>query len=158
MDLNLADKVFIVTGGAKGIGKAIVMEIAKEGGIPVILDNDSDAGESLIYELDSLGYSTFFFIKTDLCDASQCESAVKQTIKDCGAIHGLVNNAGINDGVSLESGNPNSFRESLGKNLHHYYDMAHFCLPYLPMMRAIEFQMHQKMKLQTQQIKQRIQC
>lgn len=131
MDLNLADKVFIVTGGAKGIGKAIVLQIAKEGGIPVVLDNDSAAGESLINELDSLGYSTFFFIKTDLCDPSQCESAVKQTIKDCGSIHGLINNAGVNDGVSLENGNPDSFRASLRKNLNHYYDMAHFCLTHL---------------------------
>lgn len=130
MDLNLADKVFIVTGGAKGIGKAIVLQIAKEGGIPVVLDNDSAAGESFINELDSLGRKAFF-IKTDLCDPSQCESAVEQTIKDCGVIHGLINNAGVNDGVSLENGNPDSFRASLSKNLNHYYDMAHFCLPHL---------------------------
>lgn len=130
MDLNLADKVFIVTGGAKGIGKAIVLQIAKEGGIPVVLDNDSAAGESLNNELEILGHRAFF-IKTDLCDLSQCESVVKQTIKDCDSIHGLINNAGVNDMVSLENGNPNSFRDSIGKNLNHYYDMAYFCLPHL---------------------------
>lgn len=129
MDLNLKDKVFIVTGGAKGIGRAIVLQIAKEGGVPVVLDSDADAGEVLLIELEKEGHNTFFFLKTDLCDASQCESAVKQTIKDCGVIHGLINNAGVNDGVSLENGNPDSFRASLSKNLNHYYDMAHFCLP-----------------------------
>lgn len=131
MDLNLTDKVFIVTGGAKGIGKAIVLQIAKEGGIPVVLDNDADAIEELFWVLDKEGYDTFFFIKTDLCDASQCESAVKETIKDCGNIHGLINNAGVNDGVGLENGTPDRFKESLQKNLNHYYDMAHYCLPHL---------------------------
>lgn len=131
MDLNLTDKVFIVTGGAKGIGRAIVLQIAKEGGIPVILDNDVDAGDKLFYELEELGYSTFFFIKVDLCDPSECESAVKKAISDCGVIHGLINNAGVNDGVGLENGSPDEFRLSLQKNLNHYYDMAHYCLPYL---------------------------
>ncbi len=131
MDLKLTNKVFIVTGGAKGIGKAIVLQIAKEGGIPVVLDNDADAGENLFYELEKLQCDTFFFIKTDLCDSAQCESAVKQTINDCGNIHGLINNAGVNDGVGLENGTPDRFKESLQKNLNHFYNMAHYCLPYL---------------------------
>ena len=131
MDLNLTDKVFIVTGGAKGIGRAIVLQLAKEGGIPVVLDNDVDAGDKLFYELEELGYNTFFFIKVDLCNQSECESAVKKAISDCGVIHGLINNAGVNDGVGLENGSPDEFRLSLQKNLSHYYDMAHYCLPYL---------------------------
>ena len=117
MDLNLTDKVFIVTGGAKGIGKAIAIQIANEGGIPVVLDNDEEAGEDLFNELEKQGYNTFFFIKTDLCDARQCESAVKETMKQCGKIHGLINNAGINDAVGLENGSPDAFRQSLQKNL-----------------------------------------
>jgi L-fucose dehydrogenase len=44
---------------------------------------------------------------------------------------GLVNNAGANDGVGLESGNPERFMESLRQNLLHYYAMAHYALPML---------------------------
>ncbi len=144
MDLNLQDKVFIVTGGAKGIGKAIVLQIAKEGGIPVVLDNDADAGENLFYELEKLECNTFFFIKTDLCDSTQCESAVKETIKNCGSIHGLINNAGINDSIGLENGSPDRFRLSLQKNLSHYYDMAHYCLPYLKKSKGVILNMASK--------------
>ena len=127
MDLNLSNKVFIVTGGAKGIGAAIVRQIAEEGGILVIFDKDEEAGEKIISEIQ--GQSQFF--QVDLCDTAQCEKAVKETIALFGAIHGLINNAGINDGVGLEKGSPAGFRTSLQKNLHHFYDMAYFCLPYL---------------------------
>jgi L-fucose dehydrogenase len=48
-----------------------------------------------------------------------------------GRIDGLVNNAGVNDGVGLESGNYESFVESLHKNVIHYYLMAHHALPAL---------------------------
>uniref|UniRef100_UPI0040489A70 SDR family NAD(P)-dependent oxidoreductase n=1 Tax=Roseivirga sp. TaxID=1964215 RepID=UPI0040489A70 len=51
MDLNLRDKVFVVTGGAKGIGAAIVRQIAEEGGIPLIFDKDEEAGEKLVSEI-----------------------------------------------------------------------------------------------------------
>lgn len=127
MDLNLRDKVFIVTGGAKGIGAAIVRQIAEEGGIPLIHDKDEAAGEKLVSEIQGRAQ----FVQVDLCNTSECEKAVKETVALFGAIHGLVNNAGINDGVGLENGSPEAFRTSLQKNLHHFYDMAHFCLPHL---------------------------
>jgi L-fucose dehydrogenase len=127
MDLNLRDKVFIVTGGAKGIGAAIVRLIAEEEGIPVIFDKDAEAGEKLVSEIQ--GRAQFF--QVDLCDTAECNKAVTETVELFGAIHGLINNAGINDGVGLEKGSPAAFRTSLQKNLHHFYDMAHFCLPHL---------------------------
>tara|TARA_A100000171_G_C2140395_1_gene155011 strand:- start:497 stop:1267 length:771 start_codon:yes stop_codon:yes gene_type:complete len=127
MDLNLRDKVFIVTGGAKGIGAAIVRQIAEESGIPVIFDKDEEAGEKLVSEIQ--GRAQFF--QVDLCNTAECEKAVKETVALFGAIHGLINNAGINDGVGLEKGSPKAFRTSLQKNLHHFYDMAYFCLPHL---------------------------
>ena len=47
MDLQLKDKVVIVTGGAKGIGAAIVHACAAEGAIPVIVGRDAEAGKQL---------------------------------------------------------------------------------------------------------------
>ena len=53
MDLQLKDKVVIVTGGAKGIGAAIVRSLAAEGAIPVIVDRDAEAGKRLQSELQT---------------------------------------------------------------------------------------------------------
>lgn len=53
MDLELKHKVVIVTGGAKGIGAAIVRACAAEGAIPVIVDRDAEAGKRLQRELQN---------------------------------------------------------------------------------------------------------
>jgi len=54
---------------------------------------------------------------------------VDQTIKQFGRLDALVNNAGVNDRVGLERGTPDRYVESLGRNLFHYYNMAHYSLP-----------------------------
>lgn len=128
MDLQLKDKVVLVTGGAKGIGAAICRAAAQEGAIPVIVDRDEDAGRSLLTEL---GAERARFIAADLCQLDRCCETVKQAEAFFGHLDSLVNNAGINDGVGLERGTPQQFRESLERNLLHYYDMAHFALPAL---------------------------
>ena len=55
MDLQLKSKVVLVTGGAKGIGAAIVRTSAAEGAIPVFLDRDVEAGQQLHSDLQSSG-------------------------------------------------------------------------------------------------------
>ena len=62
--------------------------------------------------------------------------AVAQTINDHGRIDALVNNAGINDKVGLEHGTPQEYVASLNRNLHHYYNMAHYALPHLKRTRG----------------------
>ncbi|MBV9987461.1 MAG: SDR family oxidoreductase, partial [Chitinophagaceae bacterium] len=61
----------------------------------------------------------------------ECEAAVKKVAEQFGRIDGLVNNAGVNDGVNLEQGSYERFMESLHKNLVHYYLLAHHALPHL---------------------------
>ena len=56
---------------------------------------------------------------------------MEKAISEFGTVHGLVNNAGVNDGVGLENGDTEQFVNSLNKNLVHYYVMAQACLPYL---------------------------
>jgi len=53
---------------------------------------------------------------------------VEETLEHFERIDGLVNNAGVNDGIGLETGSPESFLESLDRNLRHYYYMAHYAL------------------------------
>ena len=67
----------------------------------------------------------------ELTSASECEKAVQSVVDQYGKIDGLVNNAGVNDGVGLETGSYEEFMNSISKNLAHYYYMAHLVLPEL---------------------------
>jgi len=130
MDLHLTNKVVFVTGGASGIGKAIVKGAAQEGAIPVIVNRSRERGEKLHNELQQDGKKSLF-VQADLSEASQCERAIRETIDQLGQLDILVNNAGINDNVELENGSPDAFMQSLQNNLLHYYSLAHFALPHL---------------------------
>ena len=130
MDLQLKDKVVIVTGGAKGIGEAIVRACAAEGAIPVIVGRDEHAGKLLQSDLQNSG-ATCGLITIDLATPESCQKSVAQTLEKFGRIDALVNNAGRNDKVGLEQGNPAQYLASLNRNLVHYYNMAHYCLPHL---------------------------
>jgi L-fucose dehydrogenase len=130
MDLELKDKVVVITGGAKGIGAAIALACGDEGAVPVIVDRDAAAGEQLQAELTSHGI-TCRSITVELSYPDQCRQAVEQSLNTFGRIDALVNNAGLNDKVGLENGSPQEFVESLGRNLVHYYCMAHYALPHL---------------------------
>ena len=131
MDLQLKDKVVLVTGGAKGIGAAIVRTAATEGAIPVIVDRDAEAANQLQNEL-VLGE----VIVSDLSVDENCLSAVQRTAAKFGRLDALVNNAGVNDKVGLEHGTPAKYMESLERSLLHYYNMAHYALPYLKKTRG----------------------
>jgi L-fucose dehydrogenase len=131
MDLQLKDKVVLVTGGAKGIGAAIVRTAAGEGAVPVIVDRDGEAGRRTQSELPG---SELIF--GELSAPEFCRSAIEQTIRKYGRLDALVNNAGVNDKIGLERGSPKQFVESLERNLLHYYNMAHYALPYLKQSRG----------------------
>ena len=130
MDLQLKDKIVIVTGGAKGIGEGIVHVLANEGAVPVIVGRNADDNQKLVDELIAKGLSAFQVV-AELTKPEACEQAVKSVIEKFGRIDGLVNNAGVNDGVGLENGNYEAFMASLHKNVVHYYLMAHYALPAL---------------------------
>ena len=130
MDLQLQNKVIIVTGGAKGIGEGIVRLLASEGAIPVIVGRSEEDNLKVVHEIESQGGKAWQVV-AELTDPQASENAVKAIINKFGKIEGLVNNAGVNDGVGLESGDYKRFMESLHKNVVHYYLMAHFALPEL---------------------------
>ncbi|MEO8820616.1 MAG: SDR family oxidoreductase [Ginsengibacter sp.] len=127
MNLNLDNKIIIVTGGAKGIGEGIVKVLAAENAVPVIVGRKEADN---IKALESIGNQGFQVV-AELTNPDECKNAVKKIVEKFGRIDGLVNNAGVNDGVGLEKGNYEQFVASLHKNLVHYYLMAHHALPYL---------------------------
>lgn len=128
MDLSLRDKVVIVTGGGAGIGGAITLGLAREGAIPVVFVRSALSPE-FEQELHALQPRARFF-QLQLTDEAACKAAIYATLEAFGALHGLVNNAGVNDNVGLDAGR-DAFVASLEKNLIHYYVMAHYCVPHL---------------------------
>ncbi|MBA4492396.1 SDR family oxidoreductase [Paracoccus sp. S1E-3] len=117
MDLNLKDKVVIVTGGGSGIGAGITEGLAEEGARPVIIARRSpDADWLMRHRAD--------FVRAELSDDEDCRNAVEAIRARHGSIYGLVNNAGANDSIGLDKG-PEAFRASLNQNLVHYYTMVH---------------------------------
>lgn len=130
MDLKLKNKVIIVTGGSKGIGLGICKILVQEGAIPIILGRNKTTIASAVKELKNLG-GTVGFAFVELTHPEECKNAVDRVVKEYGRIDGLVNNAGVNDGIGLESGNYEAFLQSINRNLTHYYLMAHHVLPEL---------------------------
>ena len=130
MDLQLKDKVVLITGGAKGIGEAITRGCAREGAIPVFIDKDAEAGKKLVTELRDAG-ARCQFISADVLPAENCRAAAEETIQQFGRLDVLINNVGANDNVGLQNGSPEKFVSSLRLNLFHYYNMAHFAVPAL---------------------------
>ncbi|MBA3038886.1 MAG: SDR family oxidoreductase [Alphaproteobacteria bacterium] len=119
MELGLKGKVVIVTGGAAGIGGAISELLAAEGAVPVIFARRAPEASWLAALGPDAGS-----MQVELSDDDQCRAAVDEVRKRFGDIYGLVNNAGVNDGVGIEAG-PAAFRASLDRNLIHYYTLVH---------------------------------
>lgn len=130
MDLQLKDKVIIVTGGSKGIGLGIVESLINEGAKPVIITRNKASVTDVVASYKAQGIELFYAI-AELTDPAQCKAAVESVVSKYGKIDGLVNNAGVNDSVGLESGNYEDFMLSIKRNLAHYYLMAHHALPEL---------------------------
>lgn len=130
MDLNLKNKVIIVTGGAKGIGQGIAEVLATEGAIVAIIGRN-DADNQLVIDKIEAAKGAAFSVVAELTRPEDCQKAIAQVVEKYGRIDGLVNNAGVNDGIGLENGTYEGFVASLHRNLIHYYLMAHHALPYL---------------------------
>jgi len=130
MDLDLKDKVVLITGGASGIGAAIVRAVVGEGAVAVIADRCPELPGPMREELRALG-GTVHVIAGELTVVENCKRAVDQTLDRFGRLDALVNNAGVNDRVGLERGSPAEYVASIQRNLLHYYNMAHYALPAL---------------------------
>jgi L-fucose dehydrogenase len=135
VDLGLRDKVILVTGGAKGIGRGVVEVLAAEGAIPVIVGRSAEDNDATVRAVTDAG-GRAWAVRAELTRTDECRRAVEAAVAQFGRVEGLVNNAGVNDGAGLEHGDPGRFLESLRRNLVHYYEMAHFALPELKRSRG----------------------
>ncbi|MDP7062997.1 MAG: SDR family oxidoreductase [Planctomycetota bacterium] len=129
MDLQLRDKIALITGGASGIGESIVRTLAAEGAVVVIADHSAEKAQPILNDLTDAGFAASF-VHVELTDAAQVEAAIAEVIQGHGQLDLLINNAGVNDGVALEDG-VDAFRASLENNLTQVYASTHFALPHL---------------------------
>lgn len=116
----------MVTGGARGIGKAIAKALVDEGAITIIVDKGTESVKTMP---DSNMRSHFYH--ADLTSMTACKEVIDDIVDEYGHIDGIVNNAGNNDGIGLEKGSPEAFIQSLTNNVGHFYYLVHYALPSL---------------------------
>lgn len=126
MNLNLRNKKVLISGGAKGIGRAAAMGFVEEGAAVALVDRDGTACDALASELSAAG-GNVISLKAELSRINDCQKAVQNALAHFGTLDVLVNNAGVNDSVSLEA-TPEDFISSIERNLLHAFALTHFCL------------------------------
>mgnify|MGYP005854318599 CR=1 FL=1 len=129
MNLNLNNKVVVVTGGTGGIGEAIALHFAEEGAIPVIVGRDAERGGLVLKELQKLQPKAQLVL-AELSKPEACKQTIEVVRSSFGRLDVLVNNAGGNDLVGLDAG-PEAFMLSLERNLLHFYTLVHYSLDLL---------------------------
>ena len=127
MDLGLKGKLIVVTGGGAGIGQGISRACLAEGARVVVLARHSQNTDDFLAEMKAAN-AACEFVEAHLEDTERCRTAIAEIEQKYGDIYGLVNNAGVNDGVGLASGSVERFMESIQKNLTHCYALAHYAL------------------------------
>lgn len=126
MDLELSDKVVVVTGGNKGIGEAISRSFAGEGSVVVVFGRNREEGQAFVEDLRSSGGKASFRF-AEMTKEAEVMEAAQSVLAEFGRIDIVVNNAGVNDGVGVDAG-VDAFRSSLEKNLTQCYSLVHHCL------------------------------
>ena len=91
---ELKDKVALVTGGARGIGKAVALELAMKGCHVVVSDLDMENAEKTAYEIKSKGVRSLA-VKSNVAESADVDILIKKVLEIFGRIDILINNAGI---------------------------------------------------------------
>lgn len=113
---RVSNKVALVTGGAKGIGEACALLLAKEGAKVVVSDLDIAAGEKVVAAIKAAGGDAIF-IKQDVTDEAGWPKIIAATVERFGALHVLVNNAGVGIAGSAADTTLADWRKTMAVNL-----------------------------------------
>ena len=125
---DLAGKVVIVTGGASGIGEAIVRRFAEQKSIVVFFDIKAEEGARLARELSNQGLSAHF-LNVDLTDIAALRTAVADARNAHGPVNILINNAAHDERHPTEEMTPEDWDDLIAVNLKHQFFAAQAVLP-----------------------------
>jgi L-fucose dehydrogenase len=126
MNLELANKVVLITGGSRGIGEAITRTFAAEGAVACILSRNPEDGARVVLTEKAKGYHVESY-HVEMTEEEMVQSAVEDIVALHGKIDVIVNNAGGNDAVGLRD-SPANFRVSLEKNIVQCFSLVHHAL------------------------------
>ena len=122
--------VVVVTGGARGIGRAIAEELGREGARVVVnYAKSKEAAEDLVAQLQQNGSPGAVAIQADVSDAAQAANLIEETLQRLGRIDVLVNNAGINVDRSLKNLTPEDWDKVIKNDLSSYFYTTKAALP-----------------------------
>lgn len=127
--MDLKGKVAIVTGGTKGIGRAIAEELVREGIDVCISARKRSEIDEAIVALAGLEKGRITGIVCDVCDHAQVKALIDRTVEEFGGLDILVNNAGIGIFATVEEMPPEDFRTVLETNLFGVYYCCHEAIP-----------------------------
>ncbi|MFZ0630679.1 MAG: SDR family NAD(P)-dependent oxidoreductase [Acidobacteriaceae bacterium] len=126
---SLRDRVVVVTGGASGIGEAIVEAFAAQGAQVVFLDIQTEVAERLVVRLTDGNAHAPVFVRCDLMDIASLQSAVESILSEFGAVDVLVNNAGNDTRHTIEEVTPEFWDRTIAINLKQQFFMAQAVIP-----------------------------
>jgi NAD(P)-dependent dehydrogenase (short-subunit alcohol dehydrogenase family) len=129
LDLGLNGKRAIVTGGSRGIGRAIVLGLAQDGAsVAACYSRESDDVARLRGELEEIGGSSYL-AQADVSDPESAEAFVRGAAERFGGVDILINNAGVVSHVMIEELEPDEWHRVLDVNLTAVYLVTKAALP-----------------------------
>ncbi|MEH7454338.1 3-oxoacyl-ACP reductase [Gottfriedia acidiceleris] len=129
--MDLVNRVAIVTGGAKGIGKGIAFALAEKGAKVVINYNNSEAhAKAVVDELFENGYEALA-VQANVAELDQAKALIDRTVEHFGRLDIIVNNAGITRDRSFKKLSAEDWHEVIDVNLSSVYNTCNSALPYL---------------------------
>ncbi len=126
--MKLKNRVAIVTGGGKGIGREICIGLSKEGAKIVIADLDKENSSKVINDIKNVG-SDAIAVETDISNESSVDTLILETTKKFGKIDILINNAGVRQVKKLADHNLKDWNDMLSVNLTGPYICSKAAIP-----------------------------
>lgn len=130
MPTTLADKVALVTGAARGIGRGIARQLAARGAAVALTDIDASAGQDALAEILEAG-GRAIFIRMDVRDEAAIRAATDETIRAFGGLNVLVNNTGLNFHYDATQMQQHEWDDALAINLRSAWLCSKHAIPHM---------------------------
>ena len=127
---KLQDKVAVITGAARGIGKATAEKFLLEGAAIALWDIDAQVGQATTTALQAKGQKVCFY-QVDTSNRAAVEQAVQQVVEELGSLDILVNNAGITRDASLKKMTSEQWQQVIDVNLTGVFNCTKAVYPFM---------------------------